>query len=54
MVLSIVLFIYTPGEGVQWEVFVGSVVVLLLGELAIWYAEHERKRRGISKQTSCA
>lgn len=54
LVLSIVLFIYTPGEGIQWEVFVGSVVVLLLGELAIWYAEHERKNRSISKEPSCA
>ena len=42
--LSIVLFMYVPGEGFDWPVVVGSVVSILLGEVAIRYAEHERAR----------
>ena len=38
---SIFLFIYTPGEGVQWPVLIGSIVTLLLGELAILWAEKQ-------------
>jgi len=33
---TILLFIYTPGEGVHWEVLWGSLAVLLLGELVIY------------------
>jgi amino acid transporter len=43
--LSIVLFMYVPGEGFDWPVVVGSVVSILLGEVAIRYAEHERVGR---------
>lgn len=40
--VSIVLFVYTPGEGVQVPVLVGVILTLGLGELAIRYAEHQR------------
>lgn len=33
---TIILFIYTPGEGVHWEVLWGSLAVLLLGEAVIY------------------
>lgn len=36
--LSILLFIYTPGEGVQWPVFLGATVMILLGEVVIRFA----------------
>ncbi|MEW5249424.1 APC family permease [Microbulbifer sp. 2201CG32-9] len=39
---SIFLFVYTPGEGVQWPVLTGAVIALLLGELAIRWAESQR------------
>lgn len=37
--LAIVLFIYSPDEGMQWAVFIGVVVTLIIGELAITSAE---------------
>jgi amino acid transporter len=40
--LSIVLFVYTPGEGMQWPVFFGAVVMLLIGEVMIRVAEKQR------------
>ena len=40
--LSIVLFMYTPEEGVQWPVVVGAAVMLLLGEGVITLAEHQK------------
>ncbi len=43
--LSIVFFMYTPGEGIQWPVVVGAAALIGLGEVLIRYAEH-RKRRG--------
>jgi amino acid transporter len=41
--LAIVLFIYTPGEGVQMPVVMGVVFMLLLGEVVIRYAENYRR-----------
>ncbi|MFC6632536.1 APC family permease [Microbulbifer taiwanensis] len=38
----IFLFVYTPGEGFQWPVLIGSVVTLLLGEMAIAWAERQK------------
>lgn len=38
---AIFLFIYIPGEGFDWPVAVGSVVAMLLGELAIRLSEKE-------------
>jgi len=36
---AIVLFIYSPGQGMQWTVFTGVIVNLIIGELAIRSAE---------------
>jgi amino acid transporter len=33
--LTIILFIYVPGEGVAWEVLWGSLVVIFIGEVII-------------------
>ncbi len=41
LVLSIILFLYVPGEGVQWPVLIGAVVALLAGEIAIQLAERD-------------
>ena len=32
LILSIVLFCYTPGEGMQWPVFLGSLILMIVGE----------------------
>jgi amino acid transporter len=37
--LAIVLFIYSPGEGIQWPVLIGVVVTLIIGEFTIRSAE---------------
>ncbi len=37
--LSILLFVYIPGEGVQWPVLIGALVLVGLGEVAIRVAE---------------
>lgn len=37
--LSIILFIYIPGEGMQWPVLAGVVITLLIGEVVIRVAE---------------
>lgn len=37
--VSIVLFIYTPGEGMQYPVFWGAFVTLLIGEVTIRLSE---------------
>ena len=37
--LSILLFVYIPGEGVQWPVLLGALVLIALGEIAIRFAE---------------
>jgi len=42
LALSIVLFIYTPGEGVQWPVLMGVIVTLAIGEVVIRFAENHR------------
>jgi len=42
LLLSIFLFMYVPGEGFDMAVVYGSVGSILLGEVAIRYAEHER------------
>ena len=43
--LSIILFMYVPGEGVDWLIVIVSVVSIVIGEVAIRYAEHERTRK---------
>ncbi len=44
LVLAIVLFVYVPGEGMQWPVFAGAVVVLVVGEVLIRQAERQQPR----------
>jgi amino acid transporter len=44
LALSIVLFIYTPGNGMEWPVLVGVVVTLLIGEFVIRFSENHRDR----------
>jgi hypothetical protein len=43
LALAIVLFIYTPGEGISWPVFIGVCVTLLIGEVVIRFAENARE-----------
>ena len=50
LALSILLFVYTPGVGVDWAVLSGVVVTLVIGELVIVWAErssasHNRGRK---------
>ncbi len=40
--LSIVLFMYTPGEGPEWEVIIGVIVTLIIGEVVIRFSENHR------------
>ncbi len=42
LALSIVLFMYTPGEGLEWPVLFGVVVTLLIGEFVIRFSENHR------------
>lgn len=44
LALSVVLFVYTPGEGLQWPVLVGVVVTLLVGEVVIRFSENHKQR----------
>ncbi len=44
LALSLVLFMYTPGEGMQWPVLAGVVVTLTIGEIVIRFSENHRKR----------
>ncbi|MDH3589158.1 MAG: amino acid permease, partial [Gammaproteobacteria bacterium] len=40
---SILLFVYTPGEGIQWPVLLGALALLFLGEIAIRVAERQQR-----------
>jgi amino acid transporter len=42
LVLSMVLFCYTPGLGMQWPVFIGAVVITIVGEMLIRITETRR------------
>ncbi|MEH6584829.1 MAG: APC family permease [Halioglobus sp.] len=42
LALAIVLFIYTPGEGIQWPVFIGVITTLAIGEIVIRFSENHR------------
>ena len=46
--MSIVLFMYVPGEGIDWLIVVVSIASIAIGEVAIRYAEHERVRKAHS------
>jgi len=41
LVIAIFLFIYVPGDGIDWPVAIGSVVAMILGEMAIRLSEKE-------------
>ena len=43
LALAIGLFLYTPGEGVEWAVLAGVVVTLAIGEVVIRFAENHRR-----------
>jgi amino acid transporter len=43
LALSILLFMYVPGTGFDLPVVIGAGVSILIGELAIRYAEHESR-----------
>ena len=44
LVFSIVLFVYTPGVGLQLPVLAGATVMIAIGEVLIRYAEYRRRR----------
>ncbi len=46
--LSIVFFMYTPGEGWQWPVVAGAAVMIAIGEVVIRIAEHGKRARASS------
>lgn len=45
LALSIVLFMYTPGEGAQWPVMAGVAITLAIGEVVIRFSENHRQRQ---------
>jgi amino acid transporter len=45
LAFSIVLFIYVPGQGVDWTVLSGVIATLMLGEVVIRFAENHRSGR---------
>jgi amino acid transporter len=48
--LSIVFFMYTPGEGVQWPVVIGASLMIAIGEVLIRMAERKRRIAAVSAQ----
>ena len=42
LILALVLFIYTPGSGIEWPVLTGAIVVLAIGEITIRITEKAR------------
>ena len=45
LAISIALFIYTPGDGLQLPVLYGALVMIAIGEVLIRLAEHRRLSR---------
>ena len=43
LALSIVLFIYTPGEGLKYPVLTGAVALIVIGEVLIRWAEMRKQ-----------
>ncbi len=43
--LSIFLFIYIPGEGIQWPVLLGAAALIIIGEVVIRMAEKSKPIR---------
>jgi glutamate:GABA antiporter len=46
LTLSIFLFIYIPGEGIQWPVLLGAIALMVVGEFAIRIAEKNKAETG--------
>jgi len=44
LLLSITLFMYTPGEGIQWPVVIGAISMLAIGEVVIIFSENSKNR----------
>jgi amino acid transporter len=44
LLLAVVLFIYSPGDGLQLPVLIGASVTLAIGEIVIRFAENHRRR----------
>jgi len=42
LIIALILFIYVPGWGMQWPVFLGAAVVLAIGEITIRVTEKVR------------
>ena len=42
LALSIVLFMYTPGEGMEWPVLAGVIITLAIGEVVIRFSENHK------------
>jgi glutamate:GABA antiporter len=42
LAFSIVLFIYVPGQGIDWTVLTGVLTTLIIGEVVIRFAENHR------------
>lgn len=42
LAMALVFFVYTPGEGMQWPVLIGAVIVLAIGEVLIRLTESRR------------
>ena len=45
LALSVVLFVYTPGEGIQLPVLFGALVIIAIGEALIRWAEKRKQVR---------
>jgi amino acid transporter len=41
--LSLVFFMYTPGEGLQWPVIIGAALMIAIGEVLIRMTERKRR-----------
>jgi amino acid transporter len=42
LALSIALFMYTPGEGMEWPVLAGVIITLAIGEVVIRFSENHK------------
>jgi len=43
ILLAIVLFVFVPGEGMQWPVLIGTIITMLIGEVLVRTAERESR-----------
>ncbi len=52
LALSIILFMYTPGEGWQWPVVGGVVFMLVVGELIIVFSEKHNPKHAVIEENA--